>query len=321
MKLSSEPEEAMANETPALAKYAILLKGTLSMGEGTTTIEQKSDSSKFLKEEESVSNRVAGFICKYILTEHRSCVTSMCVVHKAYGFDNTFLVSGGWDHRLCIWNLDDGSLHSMYKDRTSLIPEAKADEETKTSEWAADGVITCMQYNPEQNEIAYGSSDHMVYIRTFSPDGSQMPLLNTLQHDGEITALRWNQVKRQWVSGSDDGTIKVWSGQGMNDLLQTLSEKSAVTCLCIDSANGAIIAGLQNIIKVYDSQKFRLMQTNVGHTDSVRDVVHIPERGQYVSCSWDKTIRIWNEWKQTKKREPKGEAETDRRRRRSEGYE
>lgn len=49
MKLSSEPEEAMANETPALAKYAILLKGTLSMGEGTTTIEQKSDSSKFLK--------------------------------------------------------------------------------------------------------------------------------------------------------------------------------------------------------------------------------------------------------------------------------
>ena len=61
-----------------------------------------------LQEEESVSNRVAGFICKYILTEHKSCVTSMCVVHKAYGFDNTYLVSGGWDHKLCIWNLDDG---------------------------------------------------------------------------------------------------------------------------------------------------------------------------------------------------------------------
>ena len=61
-----------------------------------------------IQEEESVSNRVAGFICKYILTEHKSCVTSMCVVHKSFGYDNTFLVSGGWDHRLCIWNLDDG---------------------------------------------------------------------------------------------------------------------------------------------------------------------------------------------------------------------
>jgi len=44
------------------------------------------------------------------------------------------------------------------------------------------------------------------------------------------------------------------------------------------------------------------MQTNVGHTDSVRDIIHIPERSQYVSCSWDKTIRVWNEWKQVKKR-------------------
>lgn len=51
------------------------------------------------------------------------------------------------------------------------------------------------------------------------------------------------------LSGSDDGTIKIWSGEGMNDLIQTLSEKSAVTCLCIDAVNGAIIAGLQNIIK------------------------------------------------------------------------
>ena len=49
--------------------------------------------------------------------------------------------------------------------------------------------------------------------------------------------------------GSDDGMIKVWAGDGMNDLLMTLSEKSSVTCLCIDAVNGAIIAGLQHVIK------------------------------------------------------------------------
>ena len=51
--------------------------------------------------------------------------------------------------------------------------------------------------------------------------------------------------------GSDDGMIKVWAGDGMNDLLMTLSEKSSVTCLCIDAVNGAVIAGLQHVIK-YD---------------------------------------------------------------------
>lgn len=54
--------------------------------------------------------------------------------------------------------------------------------------------------------------------------------------------------------------------------------------------------------RVYDSEKYRLVQTNLGHTDSVRDIIHIPERNQYVSTSWDKTIRIWNEWKQIKKK-------------------
>lgn len=50
-------------------------------------------------------------------------------------------------------------------------------------------------------------------------------------------------------AGCDDGTIRVWSGEGMNDVIQVLSERAAVTCLCIDGNNGSVIAGLQNKIK------------------------------------------------------------------------
>jgi len=52
------------------------------------------------------------------------------------------------------------------------------------------------------------------------------------------------------LTGSEDGTIKIWAADGMNDLIQTLSEKVAITCLCIDSVNGAIVAGLQSTIKL-----------------------------------------------------------------------
>ena len=41
----------------------------------------------------------------------------------------------------------------------------------------------------------------MVYVRKFSPDGSQMPLVNTLKHDAEVTALKWNTITKQWVTG------------------------------------------------------------------------------------------------------------------------
>jgi len=62
-----------------------------------------------------------------------------------------------------------------------------------------------------RNEIAYASSDHLVYIRKFSTVGSEMTLLNTLQgHFSDVTSVRWNPVKSVWVTGSEDGTIRVW---------------------------------------------------------------------------------------------------------------
>lgn len=67
-------------------------------------------------------------------------------------------------------------------------------------------------------------------------------------------------------------------------------------------AEWSIVAGIQNTIRVYDCEHYRLVQTNVGHTDAVRSIIHIPERNQYVSCSWDQTIRVWNAWKKPKRR-------------------
>lgn len=63
-----------------------------------------------------------------------------------------------------------------------------------------------------RKEIAYATSDKMVYIRKFSTTGSNMTLVNTLQgHDGEVTCIKWNPVgKGAWVTGSEDGTIRIW---------------------------------------------------------------------------------------------------------------
>lgn len=61
-------------------------------------------------------------------------------------------------------------------------------------------------------EFAYASSDRMVYIRKFSTNGAKMTLVNTLQgHEGEVTCVRWNvHGKGSWVTGSEDGTIRIW---------------------------------------------------------------------------------------------------------------
>ena len=39
-----------------------------------------------------MTNRVAGFICKHVFTEHSSCVTGLAVVGREAGYNTTYLV-------------------------------------------------------------------------------------------------------------------------------------------------------------------------------------------------------------------------------------
>lgn len=267
-----------------VTKYSILLDSDSELLPNKKSDEGESD---------SVTNRVAGFICKYVFCEHESCVTSLVVIEKADSASSTYLLSAGWDRRICIWDLENGRLEDTFRNtnRNGL-------GKNESLELACDGVITDIDYNPSSKEFAYSSSDKMVYIRKFSITGSKMTLVNTLQgHEADVTCVKWNAITNKWVTGSEDSTIRIWSGSGMNECEQILASQGSVCCICIDRVNGAIIAGIQHVIRVFESEFYRLIQTNVGHKDAVRSIIHIKERNQYVSCSWDKTICVWNAWK------------------------
>ncbi|KAL8562628.1 hypothetical protein ACOMHN_011200 [Nucella lapillus] len=243
------------------------------------------------KESDSVTNRVAGFVCKYVLSEHLSCVTSLVIVGREHNQDTTYVLSGGWDRRICLWDIEAGILKDVCRQPGTSVP-------AHTLEIVCDGIITDMAYSPRNNEFAYSSSDKMVYIRKFNTSGGRMLLMNTLQgHEAEVTAVEWSRVYSKWITGSEDGTVRIWNGSGMNECEQVLSINKGVSCLCVDQTIGSIVVAIQNNIRVYDPEFYRLVQSNLGHADSVRSIIHIPERNQYVSCSWDNTIRVWNAWK------------------------
>jgi hypothetical protein len=86
---------------------------------------------------DSVTNRVAGFVLKKILSEHTrlafdsenylisklinsislsSCVTSLVLVEKN---NDAFLLSAGWDRRICIWDLENIRLYDIFRNRAT----------------------------------------------------------------------------------------------------------------------------------------------------------------------------------------------------------
>lgn len=65
---------------------------------------------------DSVANRVAGYVLKKILCEHTSCVTSLVVVERN---KEGFLLSAGWDRRICIWELENIRLYDIFRNKTA----------------------------------------------------------------------------------------------------------------------------------------------------------------------------------------------------------
>ena len=61
----------------------------------------------------------------------------------------------------------------------------------------------------------------MTYVRKLNTSAGHAPLMAVLQgHDGEVTCVQWNIVCCNWVTGSDDGTIRIWVTVAVCLLLQ-----------------------------------------------------------------------------------------------------
>ncbi|KAI8810660.1 WD40-repeat-containing domain protein [Cladochytrium replicatum] len=275
---------------------------------------------------DSVSNRVAGMTLKFILQDHKQAVTGLACFFR----DGVhWLLTTGWDRRICLWDVKHGRLHDVVRHNgfsmmINATPAAVAAQyasalqaatsglpaslgglaalsipnlfSASSEELAADGIILDLDYSAERNEFGYVSADRMGYIRRFSTKGDEMTLVAVLQgHEAEVTQIKWNRFMDQWVTGSDDRTIRIWPAEGI-PCLKVINNDSGVTALCVDVMNGCIITGSQDkMIRVFDTEKKdECVQKNIGHHDEVRTIIHIPVRNQYVSASWDNTLRIWN---------------------------
>jgi WD40 repeat protein len=168
-------------------------------------VEEEEDSAK-KDESDSVTNRVAGLILKKVLSEHTSCVTSLVVVEKV-DEKTRYLLSAGWDRRICIWNLDQLRLYDLFRNKTSSTFVNNYEE----IELASDGNILDMCYCQKMDVFAYASTDSMVYIRKFAIHGSEMVLVNTLQgHMSDVNCVKWLESKCNWVTGGEDNTVRIW---------------------------------------------------------------------------------------------------------------
>ena len=131
-------------------------------------------------------------------------MTSLAIVDNVETNLDVFLISSGWDRRICIWKLSTFELFSVYRNvHTVSTDEAEA---------AAAGSIVDMDYSPMLKAFAYASADGHIYVRKFSIKGDDMHLIHkiSIQVESEATCIKWNHVTNEWVVGLENGEIRIW---------------------------------------------------------------------------------------------------------------
>ena len=70
----------------------------------------------------------------------------------------------------------------------------------------------------------------------------------------------------------------------------------AAQTVFVDCANQLLLAAmLDRVIRVYDLSSNQPLMKYEGHTDAVSSIGYLPDKGLYVSGSWDSTLRLWKQ--------------------------
>jgi WD40 repeat protein len=199
--------------------------------------------------------------------------------------DGDFLISGGSDNKVFIWNLQDDS-HQNFE---------------------ADGWILSVAISPDGKIVAAGSADNRIYI--YREQDGKFEFDETLdEHINDVNDIEFFEMDDvlMLASASADNSVRLWkigvTDSDESELLNTLWDIGAVFDVEISLDKELIAAsGFEEIaaeevpvIMLWDLQGKPLGAPLRGHDLAIFGIAFNHDGSQLVSSSADTSIRIWD---------------------------
>ena len=267
------------------------------------------------------TDRITGLVC----IGTTLCSASWDLSLRLWDLTTALLPEGGHSTHHIENAHDDYILSTAFSPELQQIATASADNGVKLWDFAtdsvdsrdldlvddgADGFKTARQGSVAAATAAAADDDDDEDDASVG-SGSEEELMGPTVHDGklgkklagvlyghkaDVSQVKWNAPRAMWVTGSEDHSVRMWSGDGVQ-LCEPWLPGDAITALAIDQWHGFIIAAtMDRAVRVFCPERQDVLQVHHGHSDAVRCIIHVPERQQYITASWDRTIRVWRSY-------------------------
>uniref|UniRef100_A0A8D3E936 PH-interacting protein n=1 Tax=Scophthalmus maximus TaxID=52904 RepID=A0A8D3E936_SCOMX len=203
-----------------------------------------------------------------VLEGHAASITSLQFSPLCCG-SKRYLSSTGADGTICFWQWDARTLKFCQRP-------------SKFTERSRPGVqMICSSFSAGGMFLATGSTDHIIRVYYFGL-GQPEKISELESHTDKVDSIQFSHCSDRFVSGSRDGTARIWQlqPQGWRSILLDMKynpppledkvTKLKVTMVAWDRHDGTVITAANNLtLKVWNSTTGNLVHVLMGHEDEV----------------------------------------------------
>jgi len=114
-------------------------------------------------------------------------------------------------------------------------------------------------------------------------------------HNQEVLSCSWNPRNSALLSGSADGTLKLWDAATCKELFCLSGHTDSVQCCAWSPDGSRVLSGSSDsTLKVWDANTGKELLSLRGHVNSVYCCAWSPDGSRLLSGSWDNTLKVWD---------------------------